>query len=313
MAHAYLVVGDEGLGQEAAVNQVVAALLCASPGTGTVVCGTCPSCRKLAADNHPDVSRVRPDGATLKTEQVAAVLRDLRYRPLEGERRVVVLYAADLMSDEAANRLLKTLEEPPPGAVLILVADDARRLPPTIVSRCQLVPFRPLPEAKLMASLIEQLGLTPERARKIARLARGNLGRASELAAGDLAEKLQDRVNNVLTEIASGDSLTALAASEQLASLEAPQRLWTLDILELTLRDLWLGNRQSKSPADAWAGLDLEAAVTHICVARQRLAGNVSPQSTFDALLLALQGCITVKVDEYGRNERTDDRRRSSL
>src|SRR5690606_18420116 len=193
VAHAYLFAGDPGLGQDDAARRVIAALLCAEPDAGGA-CGRCGPCRKVAAGNHPDVVWVEPEGASFKTSQIAQVIRELRYRPVEGRVRCVVLAAADTMTVEAANRLLKTLEEPPSEAVLFLLATDEDRLPETIRSRCQRVVFRPLPTGDLARDLEEQ-GLAPgDRSRWLARLARGNPDRARDLAGHEGLDALRDMV-----------------------------------------------------------------------------------------------------------------------
>lgn len=302
LSHAYLLVGEPGLGQREAALAVVAALLCASPGPDGA-CGTCGACVKVAAGNHPDVLWVEPDGASFKTAQVAAVVRELRYRPLEGRCRCVVLVDADLMTAEAANRLLKTLEEPPTEAVLLLLASDASRLPETILSRCQRVPFRPVPHDDLAERLAAEAAVPPARARWLARLARGNPERARALAGHPGLDAVRVAVLTALERGGRGDVLGALAAAEEVAGLGGEDVQLALDIAETALRDAWLHARgvdvDSLVNADlperiaelgeAWGGVDLEAAVACVCRARQRLQSHVGTQGVVDAMLLELQ------------------------
>ncbi len=100
--------------------------------------------RRSKTQLHPDVLVLEPEGQALKVEQVRQMQRDLAYRPYEGKRRVCILTAADRMAPNMSNTLLKTLEEPPLHTVIILLANSSRAILPTILSRCQQIPFNPL-------------------------------------------------------------------------------------------------------------------------------------------------------------------------
>ena len=118
----------------------------------------------------------------IRIDEVRALHRDLHMRPYEAERRVYVIADAHLLNEDAADALLKDLEEPPPYAVIVLVADELGPIPPTIRSRCQLVPFRRLPERAVRAFLAERApGLSETEARALARVSGGRLDRAERL------------------------------------------------------------------------------------------------------------------------------------
>jgi DNA polymerase-3 subunit delta' len=131
-AHAYLFHGPMGVGKRRAAVAFASALL-----------GEAGRVERRA---HPDLYVLEPLGDQIRIDPIRALRRDLHMRPFEAERRVYLIFAAQLMNDEATDALLKDLEEPPAYAVLVLVADDLGPLPETIVSRCQLVPFRRLSE-----------------------------------------------------------------------------------------------------------------------------------------------------------------------
>ena len=140
VSHAYLFTGSEGLGKTAAAMDFSQALLCEAPVDGGP-CGWCRSCRQVMHGNHPDYHWVGPSGASIKIQQMREVRRTVGFRPYQGGRRVVIIEQADKMTKEAANSLLKTLEEPPPETHFILLTDRVQNLPPTIVSRCQCITF----------------------------------------------------------------------------------------------------------------------------------------------------------------------------
>ncbi len=133
--HAYLISGGTAEGQQELALRLVAALNCAA-GSGRP-CGTCLSCRKVSTGNHPDLHLLRPEGATFKIGQVRQLQANAWMKPREGRCQVFILAGADQMTSEAANSLLKILEEPPAGSVFCLLAPRPQTLPPTVVSRCQ--------------------------------------------------------------------------------------------------------------------------------------------------------------------------------
>lgn len=157
--------GEEGTGKETAASAFAAALLCRSPDAGGA-CGKCPDCRAFAAGSHPNFLRIAPDGPFLTIEEIRALREELALKAFSDRARVALIVPADAMTLQAANALLKTLEEPPPGTHLLLVAHRLFRLPATIVSRCHKVPFLPLsPEVveEILLSL-PQVGKAYDRA-----------------------------------------------------------------------------------------------------------------------------------------------------
>ena len=140
--HAYLFAGPKGVGKADAALEFAAALCCPDGG-----CGECDTCRRVREGIHPDVEVVAPEGSLILVDQIREINRDIALRPFEAKARVYVLLQAESMNKEAANAFLKTLEEPPPHAYLILVTDTPDELLPTIVSRCQRVPFSRTPSA----------------------------------------------------------------------------------------------------------------------------------------------------------------------
>ena len=302
VAQAYLFTGAAGLGQVETARTLVHALLCRNRRGGRA-CGECPACHKLAAGNHPDLHWVAPEGATLKFEQVRAVLREAWYRPLEGERRCFVLEDAGRLSTEAANRLLKILEEPPAHALFILIAEAPTQLPATIVSRCRWLPFRPLPVSALARELERNHGLNAARARLVARLAGGNPGLARRFLELEQFPELCRRVVDLLGNLARGGPVEALAAADELATLDAETLLLVLTLLEHALREVWLfaaglplryavgvdEPARLREVADQWGAFDYEAAMQQVARARWYLRSHVQTQHALDALFLSLQ------------------------
>jgi len=209
--HAFLFAGPEGVGKLAFALRLAQALLCERvPEAELEPCGACPGCVQAIGGTHPDLLRVaRPeDRHELPIRVIRDLCLDLGLKPARGGRKVAVVDDADDMNDEAANAFLKTLEEPPAGSVLILIGTSTEAQLDTILSRCRVVRFDPLPEAELAAVLLEQ-GVTdgPEAAARLAMLAEGSVSRARGLA--DPA--LTDFRRGLLDEIAAPNGFDAPA------------------------------------------------------------------------------------------------------
>ncbi len=154
LAHAYLFAGPDGVGKTTTALALSQILLC-QHGEGAVPCNTCPSCIKFKSGNHPDFVRICPDGVGIKIDQIRTLKKALGFKPFESPRRVVLLEDAHTMRREAGNSLLKVLEEPPADNILLLVSNASMGLLETIVSRCQVIPFHPLPVA-LAAEIVRR-------------------------------------------------------------------------------------------------------------------------------------------------------------
>ncbi len=155
LPHALLLAGPAGLGKQDFALRLAAALLCSQPKAESA-CGQCHSCQLLAAGNHPDLALVMPeeDRRGIVIDQIRSLGTYLALRPHTAARKVAILSPADGMNLNAANSLLKILEEPPLGSILLLVASQPARLPATIRSRCQRVLFQ-VPERGLAQSWLK--------------------------------------------------------------------------------------------------------------------------------------------------------------
>ena len=150
--HAFLLNGVEGIGKQAFAEGLVAHLLCEQVASGlmTESCGSCKQCRLLASDTHPDYKNIAPEGGSsiLKVDTIRALVDFFAQSSMQGGRKLSVLAPAEALNHNAANALLKTLEEPSGDSVIILVSHSAGQLLPTIRSRCQVIDFS-LPEPSL--------------------------------------------------------------------------------------------------------------------------------------------------------------------
>lgn len=184
VAGAYLLAGPEGIGKRRLAMEMAKALVCERRGADLPPCDACPVCRQVTRLTHPDVHVLEPGGASrqIRLEAVRQLLARLALRPFSACVQVAVVDGVDRLTDEAANSLLKLLEEPPASARWLLITSALGRCLPTVVSRCRLVRLR-----RLSQEMVERLLTADGRAeaadvRTIARLAQGSASRAGELA-----------------------------------------------------------------------------------------------------------------------------------
>jgi DNA polymerase III subunit delta' len=298
VAHAYAFVGPAGVGRRLTALAFAQACFCTGGG-----CGGCDACRRVAAGQHPDLMvlaptppKENPRGTpSLRITDVRQVEHWAALAPLVATRKVFVLDDADRLTEQAAEALLKTLEEPPPRTLLILVVSNVRALPPTVLSRCQIVRFRPLPEADF-AHLLGTRGGDADTARRLARLCRGQVGLALD---GDL-DALEARRAAALNLL--GVPREHLPARIDEAALDRPGVAAALEAYWLWYRDA-LCLAAGADPAlvingDRTEDLRLVArrvpvaglvrAMTAIKEAWLGLESNVSPRLCLERALLAL-------------------------
>jgi DNA polymerase-3 subunit delta' len=239
LGHAYLFRGPDGVGKKRTALTLAAYINCKNPQEQDA-CGRCPSCRKYFSGNHPDLILVEPDGAAIKIGQIRELMHQLTFPPLEAQVRVVILEDIHTMRREAANSLLKTLEEPAPGNLLVLTADASGKVLPTILSRCQVLAFGPLDHEAMARVLMQEDGMEDTQALTLAAVAEGSLGRAKFLLQENLLPFRQEVVEELL--LVQHDTAETVAQvirlSEKAAALKenvgeflALLRLWYRDLV----------------------------------------------------------------------------------
>jgi DNA polymerase III subunit delta' len=177
LPHALIFAGPPGVGKQTLAQLLALHLNCLAL-KGHEACGSCGSCRKILSGTHPDVRLVQPEGTFIKIDQVRAMIDEIAYQPFEGRYRVVIFDGADQMRKEAANCLLKTLEEPPSRSILILVTTRPYLLLETIRSRARVLQLGAIAEDVIERYLVAKSGRAPEDARLAAALSNGNLSAA---------------------------------------------------------------------------------------------------------------------------------------
>jgi DNA polymerase-3 subunit delta' len=298
MSHAYLFRGPAGVGKKTTAAAFAATINCLKP-VDHLACGQCASCQKFRSANHPDFQHIAPDGASIKIKQIRELRKSLAFPPFEARYRVILIADAHTMRRETANSLLKTLEEPPANTVLILTADEANTVLPTIVSRCQVIPFFALPQAEVAQRLMAETDLPPEQAATLAAIAEGSLGRARMLHEKALLPLRQEIVTTLLRLPPDGPETveTIFSLAEETAKLK-DELAELLDLLRTWYRDLLLAGgsqplNQDLTPTweaarQRWPEPELFARLDRIDRAKRELARNCNRSLVCEVLFFGL-------------------------
>ena len=234
LGHAYLITGPAQIGKATLARAMAMAINCVGEARP---CGVCRPCVRIATNTHADVRVVAPEGERLKIDQIRELQRELSLSPVEARKRVAILDDFDRATIEAANALLKTLEEPPSSVVLVVIAPEAELLLPTIVSRCQVVALRPLAIAQVRNALVSRWGVDAGRADLLAHLSGGRIGWA--VTAGKDKSVLERRAARLdhLQRLLGASRVERFAYAESLArSADAREaievwRTWWRDVM----------------------------------------------------------------------------------
>lgn len=324
--HAILFLGIEGVGKETIALYFAMACNCTGKGDKVFIgdsvsqfkkdlcaqdphtinaCGVCKSCRKILSGNHPDIIVIKPLSSTIRIAQIRELGNILALKPYEARLRVVVISRAETMSPEAANAILKMLEEPPDQTILILTAIQTSDLLPTVVSRCQHIRFNPISPENLETFLIEKQGIDPDDAKIVVTMANGSFSKAFTLI------KSMDRFNCIkwrnwlLQEVeflSSRPTSLLLAFAAKLATTKKEIFQVSMEVIKSWFRDIvvykyypekvinkdLIGKIQSAS-----RNIDVKSLLSKIEAiesAQKELELNANPRLTMEALTVKLAG-----------------------
>ena len=313
LAHAYLLVGPRHVGKMTLSINLAQALNCTETEPP---CGGCTSCQKIGLAKHADVhiiglSRSEDSEETRsRTEIGIDQIREMQHSsslpPFEGNYKVFIIDGAEFLSREAANCLLKTLEEPVDKVVFILLTANDRLLPTTVVSRCQRLELAPLAAGEVETTLYSHWGIEQPRAKLLARLSHGCLGWAISAASGDgLIQQRVEKLDRLLNTV-NADYEERFSYVTQLVALFRKSRELVQEVLDLWLdwwRDLMLvkvGCDDSITNVDFEAILfkmaggyslaQIRTFIDSIQAAGEQLRQNANPQLVLEVLMLSIPG-----------------------
>jgi DNA polymerase-3 subunit delta' len=301
--HAYLFSGPPGVGRRTLALRFAQALTCPAPAAAAIPCGACRACKQVEAMQYADLTVVQAEkeGGVLKVEQIRAVQHSLSLKPYQGKTRVALFLRFQEANANAANALLKTLEEAPAYAVLILTADTTEQLLPTIVSRCEIMRLRPLPVETVEAAL-KARGAADEPSRLLAHLSGGRPGAAFRMMDDPSALDFRSQRLDDLQRLLAATRVEKFAFAEKLTNKkkEAEERFRETLLVWLSFwRDVLVRASGSSAPlvnVDRAGEIDALAAQMGLAEARrtvlrvedaiERLEKNVNARLLAEVLLL---------------------------
>ena len=304
LRHAYLITGPEGVGRQTLAIRFAQALNCTNPPERGDFCGACRDCRQLASLTHPDLSLLLPEEGhkDILIDQVRALQHTLALSPYSGAYRIALLPDFQRATNQAANALLRTLEEPADRVILLLTTNTPEGLLPTIVSRCEVIRMRPASIQDTQAFLQSQQGVEGERARLLAHISGGRIGAAIRMAEDPTALATRKEHLTTLLELLPMRRYERFKQVERLSKLTDKPRQKVGDILATWLsfwRDVFLRAAGESLPlvnVDLEAQIDPAALLVPVAMARdlilahekalQHLDANVNIQLLLETLML---------------------------
>lgn len=302
VSHAYILSGEAGTGRKSLANAFALTLLCEKGGTNP--CLSCHSCKQALSGNHPDLLYVTHEKpASIGVDDIREQINDtIMIRPYSGNYKIYIVDEAEKMTVQAQNALLKTIEEPPAYAVLILITANPDAFLPTILSRCVQLKLKPLRDSIIRDFLTDNLAVPEIKADVYAAFARGNLGKAVQIASSEDFRNMYQEVLHLLKHIRDMDISELLDYIRKLKedSVDIQEVLdfmlmWyrdvllykvTTDINLLIFKDEY-GKFKEISDRSSYDGLKriLEA----IDKAKVRLNANVNMELAMELMLLVMK------------------------
>ncbi len=302
VSHAYILNGERGSGKKLLANLFAMTLLCEEGGPEP--CNQCRSCKQADSGNHPDIIRVTHEkpGSISVDDIREQVNETVDIRPYEGPYKVYIIPQADLMTTQAQNALLKTLEEPPDYVVFLLLTENADTLLPTITSRCVILKLRNIKDTLIKKYLMERLEIPDYEADLCTAFAQGNLGRAIMLAQSEHFGEIREEAIRLLTHVDEMEIEDIIAAVSSITAYKVEITDY-LDILMVWYRDVLyykatkeldkvvfkdqIGYIKERASKSSYEGIEL--ILESLEKAKARLKANVNFELTMELLFLTIK------------------------
>ncbi len=239
VSHAYIINGERFSGKEYIAKIFAMALQCERDGIEP--CQECHSCRQALSDNQPDIIRVTHEKpGSIGVDDIRAQINgDIPIKPYSSPRKIYIVNEAEKMTVQAQNALLKTLEEPPAYAVILLLTSNVNAFLPTILSRCVVLNMKPVADEKVKKYLMEELQVPDYKADVCVAFARGNVGKAKQLASSEDFEKVKEEALALLKYVQDMDVTEMIAAIRKISEYKLDVNDY-MDILTIWYRDVLL-------------------------------------------------------------------------
>ena len=300
--HAYIFDGEDYSGKSLIAGAFAMALQCEKGGPEP--CGGCHSCKQAITDNQPDIIKVTHEKPnTIGVDDVRLQISgDIGIKPYSSPYKVYIMNEAEKMTVQAQNALLKTLEEPPEYAVIMLLTTNVNALLPTILSRCVVLNMKPVSDQLIKKYLMTELQITDYKADVCVAFARGNLGKARQLAFSEGFENMKDEALSILKYVQDMELNEMVAAANQIKEYKL-DRNDLIDIMTVWYRDVLLfkatndmnhlvfreegSTLRQVARRSSYEGI--EAVLEALEKAKKRLDANVNPDLVMELLFLTMK------------------------
>lgn len=281
LAHAYLFEGDQGTGKEVMAQWFAQHLFCTNLQNG-YPCGKCNNCVRIKEQEHPDVFEIKPEGQTIKVDQMRALQSELSKSGFETNKKVVIIQQAETMNVNSANSLLKFLEEPPQGLTLLLLTQALGKILPTIRSRCQVIHFQALSAEKLQQRLLAD-GITLKTAELLASLT-NSYAKAVEFSNDEWFNEARQAIAQWFDYLSQQDLQAFIYVQKKLIKLfkEKDQQALAFEILRYYVKE----TRDALLLSDEKKALAYNRLLEEVLLSGQKLAANVAFQNVAEQLTL---------------------------
>jgi DNA polymerase-3 subunit delta' len=302
IAHAYLLVGPRHVGKGTLAINLAQALNCDGPEPP---CGQCRSCQRIMSGKHADVTPISLDSRTeIGIDDIRGLQRLANLPPYEGKCKVFIIDDAEYLSTEAANSLLKILEEPPQRVVWLLLAAEEEHILPTIISRCQRLALKPVPSEQVQEVLINSYNVDADKAKLLTQLCHGRLGWALSALANIAILEQRSQIIARLVSLLTANLGQRFAYAQELASQFSQSRRTGGEIIGIWLdwwRDLMLIkggcngaiiNIDYEITVEEQAGglslSEIKGFLANLCLLEEEISKNVNPRLALEWLMLNL-------------------------
>ena len=237
VSHAYIMNGERGSGKKLLANLFAQTLQCERGGNEP--CYECHSCKQALSGNHPDIITVQHEKpSSISVDEIRVqVNEDIQVKPYSSKYKIYIIPEADLMTQQAQNALLKTIEEPPSYAIIILLTENAQKLLPTICSRCVMLKLRNIKDQLVKKYLMENLQIPDYKADVCTAFAQGNIGKAAMLAGSEHFNEIKDEAVRLLKNIDTMELGDLVEAVKRISAYKIEITDY-LDILMIWYRDV---------------------------------------------------------------------------
>lgn len=304
VSHAYILNGERGSGKRLLANLFAMSLQCQNREADGEACGKCQSCKQAQNGNQPDIIKVTHEKPnTISVDDIRTqVNNDIVIKPYSSKYKIYIIPEADLMSAQAQNALLKTIEEPPEYAVIMLLTENAEALLPTIRSRCVMMKLRNIKDQLVKKYLMEQMEIPDYKADVCVAFAQGNMGKAIMLATSEYFNEIKEEVVHLLRNIDEMNVSELMDAVKKCMTYKMEINDY-LDMIAIWYRDVLIYKatknvdrvvfsdqlRYIKARASKSSYEGIENILDAIEKAKARLKANVNFELTMELLLLTIK------------------------